>query len=218
MSTVITDNKYYTQLSDLIREKTNTETKFKPSELPSAISNLKDLTDSYAQIKRGVVHKGSEVEIIGDLCAGMFAGCNHIDTIKLKPTTTTIPVCAFYKSSLRSIEIPEGVTSIHGVSFTDCKNLTSITIPNTVTSILRGAFQSCSFPHLDLPSSVTYIGDYAFSVNFKLKSVRIRGFVENTLWYVFQACWYLTTADINVAEISKQTFYFTDLEIFESTI
>lgn len=46
-------------------------------------------------------------------------------------------------SSLTSITIPDGVTSIGDEAFWVCTGLTSITIPDSVTSIGRSAFDSC---------------------------------------------------------------------------
>ena len=45
---------------------------------------------------------------------------------------------------IRSIELPEGLTSIGGSAFEYCTALTEVTIPDSVTSIGEGAFNSCS--------------------------------------------------------------------------
>ena len=49
-----------------------------------------------------------------------------------------------YKSSIKSVEIAEGVTSIGIWAFSYCSGLTSVTIPNSVTSIGNLAFFDCS--------------------------------------------------------------------------
>ena len=48
-----------------------------------------------------------------------------------------------YNSSIKSVEIAEGVTSIGGSAFYNCSGLTSVTIPNSVTSIKSFAFSGC---------------------------------------------------------------------------
>lgn len=48
------------------------------------------------------------------------------------------------KENIKSITIPNSVTSIGSYAFSGCSSLTSITIPNSVTSIGGGAFKSCS--------------------------------------------------------------------------
>ena len=58
---------------------------------------------------------------------------------------TSIGYQAFYNcSSIKSIEIPAGVTSIGSRAFESCSSLTSIEIPAGVTSIGSLAFWNCS--------------------------------------------------------------------------
>ena len=58
---------------------------------------------------------------------------------------TEIGESAFrYCSSLTSITIPEGVTTIEEEAFAGCSSLTSITIPEGVTEIGKSAFEDCT--------------------------------------------------------------------------
>ena len=73
-------------------------------------------------------------------------------------------------SSMTSITIPEGVTSILDFSFGSCSNLISITIPDSVSIIGRRAFHRCSsLASISIPDSVTTIGDFAFANCFGLR-------------------------------------------------
>ena len=73
---------------------------------------------------------------------------------------------------LKTIVIPDSVTSIGDWAFWDCSGLTSITIPNSVISIGKEAFERCSgLTSVTIPDSVTSIGDYAFWNCSKLKEV-----------------------------------------------
>ena len=57
--------------------------------------------------------------------------------------------------SLRSIVIPDGVTSIGNGAFCGCKSLSSLVFPDSVTSIGHSAFSGCdSLESLVLPESV----------------------------------------------------------------
>ncbi len=89
-------------------------------------------------------------------------------------TVTGIESWAFYfKTSLTSVTIPDGVTSIGDFAFY-CSGLTSVTIPGSVTSIGYGAFESCtSLTGVTLPNGVTSIGEYAFAYCTSLTSVAI---------------------------------------------
>lgn len=61
--------------------------------------------------------------------------------------------------TIKSVEIPYGVTHISGYAFEKCSNLKKVTIPNSVTNIGECAFTYCSaLLSLDIPDSVTSIG------------------------------------------------------------
>ena len=77
-------------------------------------------------------------------------------------------------SSVKTVEIRSGVTSIGSYAFDECSRLTSVSIPNSVTSIGDSAFDECSsLISMTIPDSVTSIGDYAFSGCESLTSVTI---------------------------------------------
>ena len=67
-------------------------------------------------------------------------------------------------SSIRTVTISDGITSIGYKGFYNCINLTTVTIPNSVSYIGEYAFYGCSslisitFPE----SSNLHIGEYAF--------------------------------------------------------
>ncbi len=69
-----------------------------------------------------------------------------------------------YRSTVTSVKIGDGVTSIGNYAFSDCFGLTTITIPGSVTSIGHYAFCNCSgLTSIAIPDGVTSIGNYAFS-------------------------------------------------------
>ena len=55
-----------------------------------------------------------------------------------------ISTLLFFKTKLKSIILPQNVTTIEDGAFKDCSVLTSIVIPNKVTSIGADAFTNCS--------------------------------------------------------------------------
>ena len=67
------------------------------------------------------------------------------------------------RSSIKTVNIGNSVTSIGADAFAYCSSLTSVTIPNSVTSIGSRAFYECSsLTSVRIPNSVTNIGYEAF--------------------------------------------------------
>ena len=105
-------------------------------------------------------------------------------------TDTEMPSSTFSgKSSLKSIVLPESLTSIGDGAFSSCSSLTSITIPNSVTSIGNNAFYNCSsLTSITIPNSVTSIGGSAFSFCKSLTSITIPNSVTSIEDYAFSGC------------------------------
>lgn len=79
-----------------------------------------------------------------------------------------------YASSIKTVIIDEGVTSIEGVGFSDCANLKQVTLPSTLTYIGNGVFYGCyALESIHIPESVTVIGESAFAGCYSLKSLTI---------------------------------------------
>ena len=103
-------------------------------------------------------------------------GCNtSFTSVQLREWTRGIADNAFSGcSGLKSITIPDSLTSIGKYAFSGCSGLTSVTIPDSVTSIGRSAFSGCSgLTSVTIPDSVTSIGDWAFDGCSGLTSITI---------------------------------------------
>ena len=78
------------------------------------------------------------------------------------------------RSSVKSVIIENGVTSIGNYAFYYCSSLTSIEIPDSVTSIGNYAFYYCSsLTSIEIPNSVTSIGNSAFSGCSRLENMTL---------------------------------------------
>ncbi len=92
-----------------------------------------------------------------------------------------------YRSSITSVILESGVTSIGDRILAGCTALTSITIPEGVISLGTYAFDGCTgLQSVVLPQSLTAIGMYAFQNCEKLQGVELSqnlGVMENGVFY-----------------------------------
>ncbi|MBR1915691.1 MAG: leucine-rich repeat domain-containing protein [Alphaproteobacteria bacterium] len=97
--------------------------------------------------------------------APWYSKRSSIDSVQISEGITSIGQCAFDGSTnLSSVSIPSSVTSIGNYAFI-YNNLTSVDIPNTVTSIGHQAFMGNDLTSITIPDSVTSIGVQAFDGN-----------------------------------------------------
>ena len=111
---------------------------------------------------------------------------------------------------LSNVTIPNSVTTIGLYAFSSCRSLTSMTIPNSVTSIGDRAFSGCkSLTSVTIPNSVTSIGDHVFSECYNLSNVTIPNSVTSIGDHAFFSCWSLTSVTIpsSITAVDNYVFY-----------
>lgn len=135
------------------------------------------------------------------------------ETFKGKPVTK-IDYQAFYerpyreRSPLKSIVLPETITSIGGEAFYDCWYLTTINIPDSVTYIGADAFCGCSeLSYIPIPKAMTVVGEAAFRESCIIE-LEIPENVTGIEKEAFAWCGRLTsvTIDNSVTTIGKHAF------------
>jgi hypothetical protein len=93
-----------------------------------------------------------------------------------RTVTIIMPSAFMYKSTLKSITIPDSITVINNMAFVECTGLESITIPDGVTAVEQLTFANCtSLKSVTLPAGITTLGEGAFDGCTALTSIHYAG-------------------------------------------
>ena len=128
---------------------------------------------------------------------------DYYDTVRPQPWKE-------YLEKIKTIVLPDGITSIGKDAFRGCTKLESITIPNSMREIRMHAFRDCTaLKTVDLGSGVKEIRYRAFYGCKALKSITLPGSVKTVEDYVFQNCTVLASATLKpgVKSIGAYVFY-----------
>lgn len=143
-----------------------------------------------------------------------FQGCVGLKSISIPNRITSLGNNIFQGlTNLTSITLPNNLISLGNNAFLGCTSLTSITIPYGVKSIGFSVFQDCSnLTSVFIPNSVTNIGSYAFYSCIKLKTIIIPNGVKVISEATFLFCLELTNIIIpdSVTNIGKHAFEFCE--------
>ena len=161
------------------------------------------------------IRKGTKI-----ICDRAFADCKSLRSIVIPDGITSIGYGAFSGcESLRSLVIPDSVSSIGDCAFEGCKSLCSLVIPDSVTSIGEGAFYDCkSLISIVIPDSVTSIGRGAFSGCTSLTNIAIPDGVTSIGDCAFCGCESLSNIVIPDSVTSIEDSAFNGCESLNSVV
>ena len=88
-----------------------------------------------------------------------FRECYALADFDIPSSVITIGTRAFMSTKIKTLVIPNSVTTINGYAFNSCTSLETVKMGNNVTSIGDYAFQSCSsLKEFDFSNSLTTLG------------------------------------------------------------
>lgn len=175
MSKVLVTESYLTDISNAIRSKNGSSTKYKPSEMAAAIKNIKAQDNTAVNGIIGRTISGdftdNEATSVGKYA---FAFCSNLKTVTMG-NCTSINSSAFYDcTSLISANFPS-VRTVYPSAFNN-SGLTSITFKKLVTlgsnSDYSGIFENTPMTSISIPYTIKTIGLYAFSYS-SIKTITV---------------------------------------------
>ena len=140
-----------------------------------------------------------------------------LKSISIPNTVTSIGECAFYNcSGLREITIPDSVVAIENHTFYNCYSLTNVIIPDNVTIIGISAFYACDLSSIIIGKSVSSISQNAidWASNVTCLAEMPPTIVNTNCFANFSAPLYVP---LNSVEVYRTTYgwnYFTDVRGF----
>jgi len=193
--------------------------------IPDSVTSIGDYAFSYCEsltsvsIPNGVTSIGDDafiyctslisvkLEANATLDSNIFLGCDNIidfqvgsnykfeSGILYNKDKTALIACI--DTDIKTVTVPDSLTSIGDWAFSNCESLTSITFSNSVTSIGDDAFNNCSnLTSVTIPDSVTSIGHHAFNRCSNLKSVTLPDSITTIGYRTFAYCYNLTSITI----------------------
>ena len=118
------------------------------------------------------------------------------------------------KTSIVSVVVNSGVTSIGNCAFNSCSNLSTVSLPSGLKTIGTRAFSNCdALVSISLPAGVTSIGSYSFSDCDKLKNVDLPSSMTTIGENAFSNCSSLSNITLpeNLNTIQNYAFYQSNL-------
>lgn len=152
------------------------------------------LPDSVIMVQRSAFAECVSLEAVrvsprAELDAAVFAGCTSLRTVNLPSGMTAIPYQLFDGCvSLSYVELPARLQTINSEAFRSCYSLTGISIPRTVTNVGDSAFCDSGLTKIVLSDAVTYLGPHAFQSCEDLASVRLPETLTLLRRYTFHGC------------------------------
>ena len=183
----------YNKLTHLLFQFKNTYVG-KLNDLPNYINRIVVGENRIPLYLNGNLEEVTKDDLKGAYSIGRYAfnDYTNLKSITIPDSVTSIGQEVFSGcTGLTSITIPDSVTSIGSYTFNDCINLTSVILSNNLIYIRRSFENCCSLESIVIPDSVIGISNNAFDGCTACKTVTIGRGVEQISRMAFSGCYSL---------------------------
>ena len=139
-----------------------------------------------------------------------FEGCTSLKKIEIPEGVTSIPKHAFrYQTSLEEVVLPESLSSIGVYAFDGCTGLKTINLVESITTIPSYCFNNCTgLNYITIPDAVQSVNEYAFYNCIGLRSINMGSGLKTIGRYAFYGCDGLVRLFLsdNIETISEYAF------------
>lgn len=148
-------------------------------------------SDDWSKIKQmtNLTELDLSKALIDEIPSEVFNGRWAIDKVVLPPTLRKIGSCAFQRTALTSVNIPDNVETIEGNAFSQAKQLQEVHLPDSLTSLGNSAFAGCrSLRAVKIPTKLKMVPPYTFQGCKSLQSVELHDSITGFGNYAFEDC------------------------------
>lgn len=165
-----------------------------------------DIPDNVVQLGSNI----SSVNLNGETIYGVFENCDSLTTVNLGTNLKQIGACTFYKcGKLKSIDIPDSVTTIGHAAFCDCAALESVTLSDNITELSWRLFYQCKkLTNIVIPDNVTSSNTHVFYGCTSLKTAKLSNSLKNLGKSMFYNCSSLESITIPDSVTSSEDYVF----------
>ena len=125
------------------------------------------------------------------------------------PTGDEVLFSSYGRQYTRTVEIPDGVTTLGEYAFQGCTGLTEITLPDSLTNIGQNVFYGCTgLTNITFPDSLTTINSSAFQNCTGLTGITLPDSLTTIKTNAFGGCTSLTEIDLKNVTTFSGNYHF----------
>ena len=143
---------------------------------------------------------------------------SSITTVTIEDGTTTVGVSAFREcTNLTSVSLPTSLLTLSALAFNGCTSLTSIVIPEGIDTVGASCFQNCtSLTTVSLPSTLRTIENSAFLYCSNLENISLPEGLSTVEVKAFSGCNSIRTITIPAGLTSISNYMFEHCHMLTS--